>query len=64
MLQMMESAGTVGALPTAEGREGAERIVTDCLPMLVRAIAIGGGTGKVCVRSDGVNWRVSEWLDQ
>jgi hypothetical protein len=64
MLQMMESAGTVGALPNPEGREGAERIVTDCLPMLVKAIAIGGGMRKARVRSDGSNWRVAEWLDQ
>lgn len=62
ILQMMESAGTVGALPNPEGREGAERVVTDCLRMLTKAIAVGGGTGSARVRSDGVNWRVAEWL--
>ncbi len=63
MLQMMESAGTVAALPPPEGREGSERVVTDVLDMLTGAIAVGGGSRKAKVRSDGADWRVKEWLE-
>lgn len=64
MLQMMESASLVSGLPAPAGREGAERVVTDVLPMLAGAIAVGGGERKAKVRSDGNDWRVKEWLDR
>lgn len=62
MFQMMESASTVFSLPPPTGRDGAERVVTDVLEMLVGAIAVGGGCRKAKVRSDGSDWRVREWL--
>lgn len=62
MLEMMASSWAVAALPPAKDRTGAERVVTDCLNMLVGAIAVGGGVRKAKVRSDGQDWRVVEWL--
>lgn len=62
MLETIESDAIVANLPPAAGREGAERVVTDVLHMLVCAIAVGGGTRKAKVASDGQDWRVKEWL--
>lgn len=63
MIEMLGTAVTVAALPASTGRPDAERIVTDVLPMTIGAIAVGGGSRKARVKSDGFDWRVAEWLD-
>jgi hypothetical protein len=50
---------TVAQLPSAaqEG-VGARRFVSDATSTTFWSVVAGGGTDKVCVRSDGTDWRV------
>lgn len=64
MLEMMGKASPVADLPDPGVASGWQFIVTDCLPMLANAIAVGGGQGRARVICDGTNWRVAEWLDR
>lgn len=49
---------TVASLPSAIGKTGTQRLVTDALSTSFSSVVSGGGTNVVPVYSDGTNWRI------
>ena len=57
--QIKTQSTTVGALPSAAAvGAGGRSFVTDCASATFNAVAVGGGSNKVPVFSDGTDWRV------